>query len=122
MKLVTTKQWDAFSALLGEIHETMGKMGAIAQGLAVLVANTDPMDPAQESIPINAMRAGVDMKRRGEELLERFEVMTKICTGEKRKPSESLMEFFERFAAMGEAEILGAMARNGVRLVKGTAK
>lgn len=96
MRLVTMKQWDAFTALTNEIHEAMAQMGPIAQGLAVLVANSDPTDPAQVSIPINAMRAGAEMKKRAEELLERFEVMAKICTGERRQAGESLMEFFER--------------------------
>ncbi|MDB0574003.1 hypothetical protein LBW59_25050 [Ralstonia solanacearum] len=111
------KQWDAFTALTNEIHEAMAQMGPIAHGLAVLVANTDPTDPAQVAIPINAMRAGVELKKRAEELLERFEVMAKICTGEKRRPDESLMEFVERFCTMEDAEISGAMAKNGVRLV-----
>ncbi|AST27995.1 hypothetical protein [Ralstonia pseudosolanacearum] len=117
MRLVTMEQWDAFSALMEEIHEAMGKMIPIVQGLAVLAANVDPMDPAQESIPINALRAGAEVKKQAEELMERFEVMARICTGEKRKPGESLMEFIERFGAMDEGEIHGAMARNGVRLV-----
>lgn len=117
MRLVTMKQWDAFGAVLREIQEATGKMAPITEGLTVLVANTDPTDPAQEAIPINAMRAGLEMMRRLDELLERFEVMVAICLGEKRKPGESLQEFRDRIAALDEVAILGAMARNGVRLV-----
>lgn len=117
MKIVSMKQWDAFTALTNEIHEAMAKMALVAQGLAVLVASSDPTDPAQVNIPLSALQAGVEMTKRTKELLDRFEVMAKICTGEKRRPGESLTEFLDRFCAMEEAEISGAMARNGVRLV-----
>ncbi len=119
IRTVTMKQLDAFSALLTEIRVAMREMAPIADGLAVLVAASDPSDPAQAAIPIQALRAGAQLQQRATALLQRFEVMAGICFGEKRRPDESPVDFVARFGTMDEHEMFATMARNGVRLVSG---
>jgi hypothetical protein len=107
--IITEKDLDVFSALVGEISERSAALAQTSVAAAAIVDHNAAHGNIDGALAfgvssIEALTSELDT------MLRRFEAMARKVTGEARRPAETIHEYFQRICS---TDPLAAMIRNG---------